>query len=247
MSGQLVSQSSPRRLASSTHSSEYPLPSKRMGLHVLMSSRRMSIMASVVSCPFFDKCVDAVLEVDECLGNGRVEGYHRAGAVGLGAYGAELEAVTREGERACAVAVGVVDEQLGYLGYVELHALLACHVAQRVVVALLYVVEQVAQLCAEERRYDCRRCLVGAETVGVGGAHYRGLDESVVAVEAHECLYDEGYEAQVVLRRLAGSVEKHARVRGEAPVVVLARAVDACEGLFRAAARGSRACGPLSS
>ncbi len=76
------------------------------------------------------------------------------------------------------------------------------------------------------------RSLVGAQSVGVGGAHYRGLDESVVLVNAHEGLHHEGHEAQVLLRVLAGSVEQHASVRTKAPVVVLARAVDAGERLL---------------
>ena len=51
-------------------------------------------------------------------------------------------------------------------------------------------------------------------------------------VDGHERLHDEYDEAQVVHRRLAGAVEQYARVGGQAPVVVLAAAVDAFEGLF---------------
>ena len=46
-----------------------------------------------------DEGVHLVLEVHELFGHGGVEGNHRAGAVGLGTHGAELEAVAREGER----------------------------------------------------------------------------------------------------------------------------------------------------
>ena len=122
--------------------------------------------------------------------------------------------------------------RLGNLGYVELHALLAGHVEQVVLVALLDVVEKFAELLAQERRDDGRGSLVGAQSVGVGGAHYRGLEQSVVLVNAHEGLHHEGHEAQVLLRVLAGSVEQHASVRTKAPVVVLARAVDAGERLL---------------
>ena len=138
----------------------------------------------------------------------------------------------REGEGRRAVAVGVVDEQFGYLGYVELHALLARHAEQGVVVALLDVVEQLAQLLAQERRDDGWRCLVGPKAVGVGGTHDAGLEQRVVAVNAHQGFHHEGDEAQVLLRRLARGVEQCARVGAEAPVVVLARAVDAGEGLL---------------
>ena len=84
-----------------------------------------------------------------------------------------------------------------------------------------------AELVSEERRDDGRRCLVGSQTVGVCGAHDACLEQSVVTVDSHERLHDEHQEAQVVLWRLSRSVEQYARVGGEAPVVVLSRAVDA--------------------
>ena len=92
--------------------------------------------------------------------------------------------------------------------------------------------EQVGELLAQEGRDDGGRCLVGPQAVGVGGAHDAGLEQSVVAVHAHERLDDEGHEAEVVLRRLPRCVQQHAVVGGEAPVVVLARAVDALEGFL---------------
>jgi len=94
------------------------------------------------------------------------------------------------------------------------------------------VVQQVGELLAKERRDDGGWGLVGTETMGVGGAHDRGFEQSVVTIDTHEGLYDEHHEAQVVLRRLAGTVQQDARVGGEAPVVVLARAVDAGKRLL---------------
>ncbi len=42
--------------------------------------------------------IHTLLEADECLGNGAVQGNHGAGTVGLGTNGTELEAVAGEGE-----------------------------------------------------------------------------------------------------------------------------------------------------
>ena len=51
-------------------------------------------------------------------------------------------------------------------------------------------------------------------------------------VHSHQGVYDECYEAQIVFRSLAWSVEKDACVSAERPVVVLARSVDALKWLF---------------
>ena len=77
---------------------------------------------------------------------------------------------------------------------------------------MLDSLEEFGELLAEEAGDDGRRCLVGSQSVGIGGRHDRCLEESVVTVDAHECLYDEDDEAQVVLGRLARSVEQDAGV-----------------------------------
>ena len=94
------------------------------------------------------------------------------------------------------------------------------------------MVEQLVELLAEKRRDDGRRCLVASQSVGVGGAHDACLEQSVVLVDGHQRLDDERNEAQVLLGRLAWSMEQHAIVGAEAPVVVLARTVDAVEWLL---------------
>ena len=71
--------------------------------------------------------VDALLEVDEGFGYCTVEGYHRAGTVGLATHGTELEAVAGEGEGRSAVAVGVVNQQFGNLRDVHLEMAFAIH------------------------------------------------------------------------------------------------------------------------
>jgi len=176
--------------------------------------------------------VDLLLEELQLLGDGGVEGNHRAGAVRFRPHGTELEAVAGEGEGRGAVAVGVVDEQLGDLRDVELHAVLARERHQFVGRALLHVVEHAAQLGAQERGDDGGRCLVGSQTVGIRGTHDGGFQQSVVTVDSHERVDHEGDEAQVLFRCLARCHERKSRVGSQRPVVVLARAVHALEGLL---------------
>ena len=83
------------------------------------------------------------------------------------------------------------------------------------------------ELRAEERRYDGGRRLVSSQTMGVGGAGYAGLEQSVVTVYGYERFHYEGDEAQVVGLSATGTVEQYARVGHQTPVVVLARTVDA--------------------
>ena len=107
------------------------------------------VRASELLLELRDAGVDALLEVDEGLGHSTVEGYHRTGTVGLRTYGTELEAVASEGEGRRTVTIGIVDEQLRNLGDVHLQPLFASH-GEEVLVSLLNVVEQFADLLAKE-------------------------------------------------------------------------------------------------
>ena len=94
------------------------------------------------------------------------------------------------------------------------------------------MLQHVCELLAEEAGDDSWRCLVGSQTVGIGGADDAGLEESIMLPYSHECLHDECDETQVVQLRLTWSVEKDACVGGETPVVMLAATVDAGKGLL---------------
>ena len=94
------------------------------------------------------------------------------------------------------------------------------------------MVEQFCHLLTEETGYDGRRSLVGTESVSIGGRHDGRLQQSVVTPYTHECLHDEDHEAEIVLNRLARSMEEHPCVGGKAPVVMLARTIDAGKRLF---------------
>ena len=98
--------------------------------------------------------------------------------------------------------------------------------------AVFHVVQHLAELAAQEGGDDGGRRFVGAQAVGIGGAHDGGLQQAVVAVDGHQRVDHEGDEAQVLLGRLAGGHEQDAGVGAQRPVVVLARAVDALERLF---------------
>ncbi len=63
--------------------------------------------------------VDTLLEVLQGFGHRGVEGDHGRGAVGRRARGAELEAVAGEGKGRRAVAVGIVDDEVGNLRDVQ--------------------------------------------------------------------------------------------------------------------------------
>ena len=101
-------------------------------------------------CSVGNALVHTLLEVGEGLGHCRVQHNHGSGTVGLCAHGTELEAVSGEGEGACAVAVGVVQQQFGNLGDVQAEGLFAGKVDQLVVVGLFKVVEQIGELLPEE-------------------------------------------------------------------------------------------------
>ena len=139
--------------------------------------------------------------------------------------------VAGEGEGRGAVAVGVVDEELGNLRNVELHALFARHGSERVG-RLCDAVEEFTHLFAQERGDDGGRGFVAAEAVGVARAHDAGFQQTVVAIDAHERGDNEGEEAKGVAFGATGGVKNDAGVGAERPVAVFAAAVDAGEGFL---------------
>ena len=177
--------------------------------------------------------IDPRLEVEERFGHRRVERNHRRGTVGRRARCTELKAITRKGERRGAVAVGIVDDEVGDLRDVNLHAPFAFQIKEVILVGEFDMVEEFGELFAEERADDGRRRLVATQTVRIRGADNRSLEEAVMTPDGHERLDDEGDEAQVLLRRLTRSVEEGRTTffpfSRETPVVVLTRAIDAVE------------------
>ena len=85
---------------------------------------------------------------------------------------------------------------------------------------------------AKESGHDGRGCLVGSETVRVGGRGDGGFQKGVVLLHGGQHVHKEGDELQVALGILAGSQKHCARVGAERPVVVLSGAVDPGERLL---------------
>ena len=102
--------------------------------------------------PLFNQFVHIFLEFHQLLGKGGVQRNHGTGAVGLGTHGAELEAVAGEGERAGAVAVGIVYHQFRNLRDVQLHALLAAEADEVVLGALFDVFQHLASTACPGRK-----------------------------------------------------------------------------------------------
>ena len=165
--------------------------------------------------------IDTSLEVGKCLSHSSVERYHSTCAVCLGAHSTELETVSGEGEWRRAVAVGVVYEQLGNLWQRQRHLFLVGKLQRRLLVCLLNVVKEFADLLSEERADNSWRSLVSTQTVGVCSTHYRGFEESVMTIDGHQRFHYECGEAQVLLGGLSWCVEQRSRVRRKTPVTVL--------------------------
>jgi hypothetical protein len=92
--------------------------------------------------------------------------------------------------------------------------------------------EGALELGAEEDRDDRRRRLVGPEAVVLAHVGHGGAQERLVLVDRLDDRGAEEQEHRVRLRRVARVQEVDPGVRAHGPVVVLARAVDAGEGLL---------------
>ena len=68
--------------------------------------------------------------------------------------------------------------------------------------------------------------------MSVGSTHDRSLQESVVTIYTHQCLYDEDYETKCIFRSLARTMEQYASICRKTPVVVFTRTIDTIERLF---------------
>ena len=124
----------------------------------------------------------------------------------------------------------------------ELHRCLFAAAVGRIV---LYGVENGGQLVAEEHRDDCGRSFVCAESVVVAGGGDGETQQILIVVNS---LYNGAEEQQklcVLVGGLAGGEEVYSRIRGQRPVVVLARAVDSGERLLVEQADKSVLCGNL--
>ena len=174
------------------------------------------------------RTLECVGERLERLGHGSIEHQVGVGDVLLGAAGTELELVAGEGERGGAVAVGVVLHQLGQGISAQVE-----HAARGVDGSLAVddLLDNLGKLVAQEDGHNRRRSLVGAQTMIVAGRGNGGTQELLIVIDGLDHRGEEDDELQVVERGVA-RVEQVLGLGAKRPVVVLARTVDALEGLL---------------
>ena len=97
---------------------------------------------------------------------------------------------------------------------------------------LLDLLDDVLEHVAQEHRDDRRRGLVGPQPVVVAGVGHGEPEQVAVAGHRHQHGGQEDQELGVLVRAVAGPQEVVAQVVREAPVDVLARAVDPGERLL---------------
>ena len=153
----------------------------------------------------------------------------RAGDGEHAAQHTELELVAGEGERRGSVSIGVILNQSGdgVIAYFN--------VAFRI--AVVYLVssdcfKNCGQLRAQEHGNDSRRSFVSTQTMVIAGAGYRYTQQVLIFINSLDDGCQEGQEAQVFIRLLAGIQQVHAFFSRQGPVVMLAAAVYAVEGFF---------------
>ena len=146
-----------------------------------------------------------------------------------GADGAELELVAGEGKGRGAVAVRIVAEEVRQDLDADLHlGLFLADIGGAVGDGL----QDLAELVAQEHGDDGRRGLVGAQAVVVARGGHGDAQQVLVLVDGLDDRAEEEQELRVLIRGGAGLEQVLSVVGGDGPVVVLARAVDAVEGLF---------------
>ncbi len=141
---------------------------------------------------------------------------------------AELEAIAGEGERACAIAIGGVLEELRQQIDTDAHR---AGLLGRMFATTADGVENVRQLIPQEDRDDRRRRLVGTQTMIVGGKGHHGPQQVAVHVHGTNHRGTKDQKLGIILRAIA-RIEQIAQAAAERPVDVFARAVDPREGLL---------------
>ena len=141
----------------------------------------------------------------------------------------ELKLVACEGEGRGAVAVRRVAQELGK----HMHAKLHDGLLRRVVRCVSFDgVQDRGQLISQEDRYNRRGRFVCAEPVIVASRRNAEPQQILIIVDGLNDRAQEEQELRVFIRRFARRQKVYACVGRNRPVVVLAGAIDAREGLF---------------
>jgi len=141
--------------------------------------------------------------LDQLFGDSRIDDRQRRRASVRRSRGAEFEPVAGKGERRGAVAVGVVEQDVGNFTDVELDV--GLFIGRHLLVAdpLFDRVEHVRQGRTGENRHHGRWCFVCAEAVRIGLGGDRGHKQRAVVVCGLDRVDEEGKELDVVLRGFA--------------------------------------------
>ncbi len=172
-----------------------------------------------------------MFEKHQLIGHNGIEHNHIGGTVGCGAYRPKLKLIARKSKGRGAVAVGIVEQkrwnfadarfEVEVVSFIEFDRSF-----------FLQLFKYFAQLLANKHRNNGRRRFVGTEAVFVACRHNAGAEQISVVVYRFDGIHKEGQEAEVVFGLAAGGEQVDARICTQRPVVVLAAAIDACEGFF---------------
>ena len=170
-----------------------------------------------------------VRELGKRVGGDGVEHRIRVRDAAGGRRHAEFKLVAGEGEGRGAVAVARVAADDRQRGHADLHI---GHRRDALLAALDDVPDDRRQLIAQEHGDDRRRRLVAAQPMIVARIGRAHAQQTRMLVHRLHHRGEHQQEHVVVLGLLAGREQVAARVRRQAPVVVLAAAVHAGERLF---------------
>ena len=169
------------------------------------------------------------VEFVELFGHDGVEDRDRARDGLRGAGHAELKLIAGEGDGRGSVAVGRILRDGGEHVHADAQGLV---LGRGVVVFVDDGIDDALKLGAEEDGDDSRGRFLRAETVIVAREGNGAAQKLLILIHALDERGEHQQEHGVLARRLAGGEEVFASVGRERPVNVLARAVDAREGLF---------------
>ena len=93
------------------------------------------------------------------------------------------------------------------------------------------LLDDLGKLVAQEDGHNRRRSLIGAQTMIVAGRGNGGTQELLIVIDGLDHRGEEDDELQVVERGVA-RIEQILGLGAKRPVIVLARTVDALEGLL---------------
>ncbi len=112
--------------------------------------------------PGFHFNLDLFFELNQLHGYRSIKSSHCWRTVSRWSNGTKFKTVSREGKRWCAVAVRIVDQHFGNVGYAQPHLLKFIYRNIVVFGAFFNFIENSGNLCSEKNRNNCRRRFIGS-------------------------------------------------------------------------------------